>query len=207
MFSRARTFALALLTFSSLVAMAFAGLIVAFAGIATASPAQAFETGTAAWTLQPLSLREGPGNAYQHTGDVSGDLKIRVDRCSNRWCLIRGEGARGWVSIDHLSFGQHPLGPFEGPKLGYKRGGPGEVCLYEGANFTGAAVCAKSGFVVHDLKLYGTDNTISSVSVEGDVSVTLCRDRNFTSYCRLITSSESQLEGFLNNNLTSFRVY
>jgi hypothetical protein len=114
---------------------------------------------------------------------------------------------RGWVPRDSLSFGQEPRGPFTGPRLNYKYGGPGEICLYEGRNYTGAAVCMTSGTYVHDLLLLGTDNRYSSVSIEGNVSVTLCRDRDFASYCRRFNHSTPRLGAFLDNSVSSIRVH
>ena len=46
----------------------------------------------------------------------------------------------------------------------------------------------------------------SSVRIEGS-SVLACRDRDFTSYCELIVESQPRLNGFLENNLSSYRVY
>ncbi len=171
------------------------------------SAATAVETGTPAWTTAPMTLLEGPGPAYLAVGEVEGEVRVYVERCQKLFCQIRAGGDRGWVSTQYLSFGQEPRGPFTGPRLGYNTGGPGTACLYEGANFTGAAICGESGFVVRDLLLYRQDNRYSSISIEGNVSVTLCRDRNFQSYCERINESEANLPGFLNNGVSSLRVY
>lgn len=176
----------------------------AFALALAAIPAQAFETGSAAWLIKGEVLREGPGNAYDVVGELPGELKIRVDRCTWRWCKIHAEGERGWVSRDNVGFGQWPRGPLTGPKFDHPKGG--SVCFYEGANYTGASVCAKAGTVVHDLLLFHLDNRYSSVEVIGS-SVTACRDRDFTSYCELIVESQPRLHGFLDDNLSSYRVY
>lgn len=172
-----------------------------------AMPALAVQTGTPAWTFGALTVYEGPGTEYDVVGDVAGKIHIRVDRCSDRWCHIHGGGTPGWVSEDDLSFGRAPIGLFGGPKLNYKAGGPGVVCFYEGHGYTGRSLCGGSGFVVHDLLLYHLDNRFSSVSIEGNVSVMACRDRNFKSYCERINNSERALQGFLDNGVTSFRVY
>lgn len=169
--------------------------------------AGALETGTPAWLIKDTVLREGPGNAYDAVGQVTGKARVRVDRCSRNWCQIRGQGDRGWVALDRLSFGQHPRGPFTGPRLDRPSGGPGIICLYEGARYSGARVCSKSGAVVRDLLLFDRDNAYASLSVEGNVSVMLCRDRRFTNYCQLFTESQPSLPRFLNKAVSSYRVY
>lgn len=172
-----------------------------------ASPAFAVETGTPAWSIRAQTVFQGPGSAYDVVGDISGKIRIRVDRCNTRWCLVRAEGVRGWVSRDAVAFGQEPKGPFTGPRLNYKYGGPGQVCLYEGRHYTGAAICMPSGTYRRDLLLEDLDNRYSSVSIEGDVSITLCRDRDYSSYCERFNESEPRLPGFLDNNVSSLRVH
>lgn len=172
-----------------------------------ALPASAVQTGTPAWTLKALTLMEGPGNAYDVTGEVGAEARVYVDRCSRTWCQIQADGRRGWVDLYALAFGQEPRPPLSGPRLDLKKGGPGSICLYEGSNFTGNALCAGPGFVVHDLLLSHEDNRYSSVQIEGNVSVLLCRDRDFKSYCVRVNESQGHLHGFLNNAVTSLRVY
>jgi hypothetical protein len=169
-----------------------------------ALPAQAFETGTAAWLIKGQALFEGPGQAYDVVGELPGELRIRVDRCTYRWCRIHAEGQRGWVSRDNVSFGQEPRGPLTGPRFNHPRGGV--ACFFEGPNYSGASVCAKAGTVVHDLLLFDLDNRYSSIEVSGS-SVMVCRDRDFSSYCELIVESQPKMHGFLDDNVSSYRVY
>lgn len=169
-----------------------------------ALPAQALESGTAAWLIKGQSLFEGPGEAYDVVGELAGETRIRVDRCTYRWCRIHAAGERGWVSRDNISFGQEPRGPLTGPHFDRPRGGA--VCFFEGPDFSGASVCAKAGTVVHDLLLFNLDNRYSSVEVSAS-SVMVCRDRDFTSYCELIVKSQPRLHGFLDDNVSSYRVY
>jgi len=171
-----------------------------------ASTAAAIETGTPAWTNRAQTLFEGPGTAYDVRGDVGADQRVHVDRCSKTWCQIRAGRQQGWVSLYALSFGQGPT-PWPFARLGLKGGGPGTVCLYEGRNYTGASLCRSSGFVSRDLLLTHLDNRYSSVSIEGDVSVLLCRDRDFKSYCVRVNESTPRLHGFLDNAVSSVRVY
>ena len=74
-------------------------------------------------------------------GDVAAETRIYVERCTELWCRVRSGGLRGWADTAALTFGQEPNPPLSGPRLGYKSGGPGTVCLYEGRDFTGASIC------------------------------------------------------------------
>jgi len=192
-------------------AVLLALLLAAFAGPAAATdPTSAIDPrsiATPAWTNVDVVLREGPGNVYDVTGEVAGESRVGVWRCHYRWCRITGPGGQGWVSIDYLSFGQLPGGPFSGPKLDYPAGGPGQVCFYTGRNFSGREVCSKSGTVVRDLVLYDLDDSFASIAVEGNVSVMVCRDFDFSSYCKRIVESQPSLKGFLDHAISSYRVY
>lgn len=171
-----------------------------------AAPALAAETGTPAWLINGTTLLEGPGRAYDAVGELGDETRIRVDRCSVNWCQIHAEGIKGWVSLYNVSFGQEPRGPLTGPRLNYPSGN-GTVCFYTGQNYSGTAVCNKSGFVMPDLLTVDLDNTFSSVSIEGSASVTACRDRKFQSFCERIIESQPVLNGFLDNGLTSYRIW
>lgn len=175
---------------------------------ALAVPTQAeSQYGTPAWALSDLTLFQGPGAAYVVTGAIPDESRITVLRCAPRWCLVATGHAQGWTSRDHVGFGQEPRPMLTGPRLNYGSGGPGRVCFYEGTNFTGAYVCHGSGFVAHDLLLYGRDDRYASVSVEGDVSAAVCRDRNFQSYCTRIADDVPVLQGYLLRNVSSIRIY
>ena len=170
-------------------------------------PASAFQTGTPAWTTAPLAMLEGPGEAYHVVGQVDGKVRVYVERCARLWCKIRTDGDRGWVSLRYIAFGHEARVGLLPNGLAFNGGGPGTVCLYEGHNFTGASICGGPGFVIPDLLLYHRDNAFSSVSIEGNVSVKLCRDRDFHSYCERVNASQSALQGFLDNGVSSVRIY
>ena len=165
------------------------------------------QTGTPAWSIQPLILMEGPGYDYNVVGGIEGQVRIYVDRCSREWCRVHSGHEAGWTSLYAIAFGNVARGPLTGPRLNYKSNGPGLVCLYEGRNFTGASMCARAGTILKDLMLLGADNLFSSVTIEGNVSVDLCRDRGFHSYCERINDSEPRLHGFLDNHVSAVRVY
>lgn len=175
--------------------------------LAAGPAASAARVGTPAWSIRPLVLFEGPGTEYQVTGEVDGLARIYVDRCSKLWCRIHSGGQAGWTGLYDIAFGNIIHGPFSLPLLNYKSGGPGIVCLYEGPNFSGQALCGDSGTVIRDLLLLNADNTFSSITIEGDVSADLCRDRDFHSYCERINHSQDRLPGFLNDNVSSVEIY
>ena len=169
--------------------------------------ASAVQVGTPAWSIKPLVLMEGPGHEYDVVGEIDGRVRIYVDRCSKQWCRVHSGRSAGWTSLYHIAFGNVIRSPFTLAPIPYKSGGPGLVCLYEGHNFTGAPLCAKSGTHIRDLLLLRADNRYSSVTIEGDVSVMLCRDRDYHSYCVRINDSQAALHGFLDNNVSSVWVY
>lgn len=168
-------------------------------------------TGSAGWTTDGWvsmsgDLRSGPGTMYDITGNVDIGVRVRVDRCSKRWCQIHTAHVKGWLSLDNLSFGQKPDGLFAGPKFPTQRG-DGVVCFYTGEGFAGVSFCARSGRVIPDLALVGFDNEISSVEVNGAASAIVCRDRGFRSYCEVVDVSKGRLDGLLSNGISSLRVY
>ncbi|HET8725988.1 MAG TPA: SH3 domain-containing protein [Alphaproteobacteria bacterium] len=175
--------------------------------LAAAPAAAEHTTGTPAWSIKPLTLYEGPGSNYDVTGSVEGKLRIYVDRCSNNWCRIHVGREHGWAALSRIAFGREPVGPLAHLWLNYNRNGPGTVCFYEGHDYTGYSLCGGTGYAVHDLLLMHLDNRFSSVSIEGNVSVMACRDRDFKSYCEHIDASEPALQGFLDNGVSSFQIY
>jgi hypothetical protein len=182
-------------------------ILLALLALAIPAPASAIETGTPAWTISGAALFEGPGSAYDVTGDVGAEERVHVMRCQKLWCQVRAESGRGWMSLGDLAFGHEPKGPFTGPRLNLKAGNSGTVCLYTGRNYTGMSICGDAGFVVRDFLLYDADNQFGSVAIDGDVSVVLCRDRFFQSYCQRINESAATLPAILINSVSSMRVY
>jgi hypothetical protein len=192
----------------SVLARVFAGVILA---LSLALPAAAVQPrGSAGWTADGWTnfsgtLYHGPGVQYPVTGHVDEGIRIRVDRCSQLWCLIHTRSEVGWMSLSNISFGQGPWKPFfRVPKFPVRYGG--EVCFYTGINYTGAETCYHAGHVAKDLYLAGMDNSFSSVRI-GAGSVLACRDRNFRSYCVILNESKPRLEKLLSNSITSIHVY
>ncbi len=177
--------------------IALAALIVA--------PGSAFAT-TAAWLISDANMSAGPGPAYKSVGTGATGALVAIERCTHGYCKIDFEGKVGWVALDHLSFGIDARGMWTGPHFDVKSGN-GTVCLYTGADYTGDYLCRKSGFVEDDFAITGLDNLFSSVKIVGDASVLVCRDLNFTSYCETITRDTPKLNRYLDNNVSSIRVY
>lgn len=175
--------------------------------VSALSPALAETTGSHGWSKQELTVRKGPGAAYDVTGTIPADIAIRIVRCQVNWCVVDGPGARGWTSRELLSFGTESDGPLFVIAPDYPDAEPGVVCFYTGTNYTGASLCGGPGQVFTDLALYGFDNSFRSVEVVGSVNAAACRDRSLQSYCERIIESQPVLDQFLASNLSSFRVY
>ncbi|OYX01035.1 MAG: hypothetical protein B7Z15_19885, partial [Rhizobiales bacterium 32-66-8] len=148
----------------------------------------------------------GPGAAYDITGEIPADVAIKVLRCQQLWCVVDGEGGRGWTSLDYIAFGRTATDWPGGINPDYPAGGPGSVCFFSGPNYTGTSFCAGPGRVVRDLALLDLDNHFSSVQITGAVTVAACRDRFFQSYCERIIVSQPVLDQYLDNNLSSFQL-
>lgn len=172
--------------------------------LATAPALAASESGTHAWSTEPLTLREGPGPAYALAGQIAADVQIKVLRCEELWCAVDGPGGRGWTSKQFIVFGKTSADWPGGVNPDYPTGGT--ICFYRGTNFTGAELCLASGRVIDDLALLGLDNAFSSVQVFG-ASAAVCRDRDFQSYCERVIASQPVLDQYLRRALSSIRVY
>ncbi|WP_240229955.1 SH3 domain-containing protein [Devosia lacusdianchii] len=165
------------------------------------------DTGSHAWSTRPLVLRSGPGAAYGVTGEIAADVAIRVLRCQRLWCVVDGDGGRGWTGMGAIAFGRTSTDWPGGINPDYPAGGPGSVCFFTGANYTGTSLCAGPGRVFNDLALLNMDNHFRSVQLTGNVSVAACRDRFFQSYCERIIESQPVLDQYLVNSLSSARIY
>ena len=162
--------------------------------------------GTAAWMLKDAPMVDGPGATYKSLGNGAKGALVSVERCSRGWCKVDFEGKVGWVDISNLSFGMSAKGPWDGPHFGGGSGN-GSACLYTGPNYTGDYLCRESGFVVTDFARTGLDDLFVSIDIEGDASVLVCRDMNFTSYCEKIINDTPRLNQFLAGDVSSIRIY
>lgn len=183
------------------------GLASIAAGLMMVAPADAALYGTPAWTNKALAMRAGPGGDYAVTGGVQGEIRILVFRCTEGWCQIKTNADLGWVDQAKLSFGRFPGNTFTNGVPSIPSGGPGTACFYTGVNFTGSYSCVGPGYFVKDLALTGDDNKIGSIRLEGEISVTACRDFDFSSYCERIVASKGYLGPFLTKSISSLHVH
>jgi uncharacterized protein YraI len=175
--------------------------------VALVLPALAVQpAGSKAWVIWESTVYAGPGTAYDTRGSAAAESAIRVDRCSGQWCQFHSADISGWIKKANVNFGLGPNKPFSGPRLNYPSGGA-DVCFYTGEGFTGTSFCVPAGHVVRDAALVGEDNTISSIMLMDGAKVKVCRDRNFHSWCELVTESQPTLNGFLDNGVSSWRVF
>ncbi|SMQ70553.1 SH3 domain-containing protein [Devosia lucknowensis] len=187
--------------------LAALGLALALTLLPAASASAGSEAGSHGWSRETLVLRSGPGAQYAVTGEIPGEVAIKILRCQKHWCMVDGPGGRGWTGNGALDFGKDPHWPlFDGDNTWPDLAG-GSMCFYEGANYSGRSFCAGTGEVFTDLATWGWDNRIRSIEVIVPTSAAICRDRGFQSYCERIVSSEPVLDPLLSRNLSSIRVY
>ncbi|MHA6297442.1 peptidase inhibitor family I36 protein [Devosia sp. CAU 1758] len=165
------------------------------------------EAGSHGWSRETLVLRDGPGEQYAVTGEIPADAAIKILRCQNIWCVVDGPGGRGWTGNGAVDFGKNPHWPLLDSDNEWPDLAGGQLCFYEGANFTGRSFCAGTGEVFIDLATWGWDNRIASIEVITATSAAICRDRDFQSYCERIASSQPMLDPLLARNLSSIRIY
>lgn len=183
------------------------GLACLFALLPAAPAMSLSASGSHGWSRETLILQSGPGAAYDVTGEIPGEVAIKILRCQKLWCLVDGPGGRGWTMSVNLDFGKDPHWPKFDSDNQWPDLAEGELCFYEGTHYTGRSFCADTGDVFLDLATWGWDNRISSVRVVTATSAALCRDRNFQSYCERLVESQPVLDPFLRRNLSSIRVY
>ena len=153
------------------------------------------------------------------------------------WCRISHPGDDGWVNADYLDPvtdpGGSPAAPNchfvlklvpPPPKLeivcdtGSGGGGGGggggapppspgtdEVCFYDQANYTGPHVCY--GIGTYNVLPPAQNDKLTSVELRGAAHVRLCQGPNMGPFCRDLTASETQLGPYLNNDVSSFRIF
>lgn len=184
-----------------------AGLALLLAVLPAVPALSASETGSHGWSRASLTLRSGPGDHYTITGEIPGQVAIRILRCQKLWCVVDGPGGRGWTRNGPLDFGKDPHWPLLDPDNDWPDLAGGEMCFYEGAHYSGRSFCARSGQVFPDLATLGWDNRVSSIRVTVPTSAAICRDRFFQSYCERVIESQPLLHRHLTHNLTSIRMY
>ncbi|SMH37305.1 SH3 domain-containing protein [Maritimibacter sp. HL-12] len=180
-----------------------------------------------------LNVRSGPGAENPVVDTLHPGEAVTVEECEpGGWCQIGHAGPDGWVNASYLepvTDGGAPtpdcrfqltLGP-GGPTLsivcdggGAPGGGgggglppsdPDRACFFDGPNYTGDSICREVG-LYPSLPPVANDR-ITSVRLEGNARVRLCENANMGPYCRDLTTSEAQLGPYLDNKVSSLRVY
>ncbi len=186
---------------------------------------------TEATATTALNVRTGPSAGYPVVDTLTPGEVVDVTECeSNGWCYITHPGPDGWVSSTYLTAGPSAgstepncsfrlvFGPGGTPRFEIVCGdgpfpgtGTGPVlaanraCFFDGPNFTGASFCRQVG-VFNNLPPISNDR-ITSVRLHGNAKVRLCVNPNMGPFCRDVVTSEGGLGGFLNNKVSSLRVY
>ncbi len=81
-----------------------------------------------------------------------------------------------------------------------------EACFYRFRNQQVLLFCLPVGTTVENLIGSGYNEKISSISLNGVSSVTLCAQPNFWGLCETFTESQSSLPPMLDNRVTSIEV-
>ncbi len=213
-----------LLRLATTVAAACAAAVVFLPAAAFAAPAAA--TGS-------VNVRSGPATSYARVDTLQPGESVEVEGCRAGWCYVTRPGPDGYVSASYLrrSSGQRMEPDFNlsfnfpnggsfsigtggvsigigGGRPGRPGGGPGDrggdVCFYDGANFTGARFCMDEGQMIPNLNRTGWNNRISSIRNPDGLRVTVCDDAGYDD-CRTYRTSARSL-GSLNNAISSIRI-
>jgi uncharacterized protein YraI len=203
--------------------LAAAGLVLAL-GVGEAFAAPGYATGT-------VNIRTGPGTSNAKVGVLRAGEAVDVGECRSGWCHITHDGPDGWVSANYLGqgrgssggrnndpdigfqFGVGPDGPSFGFSIGDGRHGRfpappmqrGRACFFSDNNFSGRSFCVNAGGSLAQVPR-GWNDRISSVSLDGVHSVTMCKDYGYGGYCRTTRRDEPALGPFLNDQISSVRV-
>jgi len=186
---------------------------------------------TEATATTALNVRSGPGTSFGVVDTLTPGEVVDVTECQpNGWCYIQHSGPDGWVSSSYLTAAPSAgttepdcsfrlvLGAGGTPRFEIVCGdgtfpapGPGPIlatnraCFFDGPNFTGQNFCRQVG-VYNSLPPISNDR-ITSVRLHGNAKVRLCDAPNMGPYCRDVVTSEGNLGGFLNNKVSSLRVF
>ena len=175
-----------------------------------------------------LNVRSGPGAGFAIVDTLARGEVVDMTECqTNGWCYITHPGPDGWVNSRYLTApaGAASPGPncrFEltigsdGPRFAIVCGdGPGaspgsilagnRACFYADANYSGARFCRGVG-IINNLPPAANDR-MSSVRLYGTARARLCVNPNLGGFCRTLTSSEAQLGPWLNDRVSSVRVF
>lgn len=180
-----------------------------------------------------VNVRTGPSTSYAIVDQLYAGENVEVTQCQSGWCYVQHSGPDGWVSGNYLSIANQPqpqpqpqpndpdcnfglqVGP-GGPNFSINCGNGNptpppapvtpKVCFHSGNNYSGNSFCVNAGSGNSNLGGYWNDR-ISSVQVQSGASVQVCRNSGFGGFCQTYSSSVPVLNGFLNNQISSYQTY
>lgn len=152
-----------------------------------------------ATVIEKVNIRKAPSPNAKKLGSLPAGTQVEVDpdSCTNGFCQLDNDfGPQGWVAEDFIEFddGEEPE-----PEV------VAEVCFFDKANFGGASFCMEPGDVANKLPS-SWDNRISSLTLEGDISVDLCADKSLFGLCGTFSADTKSLPAKLNNKVSSIEV-
>jgi hypothetical protein len=174
-----------------------------------------------------VNVRTGPGPSYAKVDTLYAGEEVDVGQCQGSWCYITHSGPDGWVSKNYLAFGggtppSQPSATFciQFPMFSgcVNSGGGGSVivtppppppptptvCIYDGANYTGAQLCGPAGSSNSMLAGFWNDR-ISSLKISGGAHIKLCQNPNYLGFCNTFSSDVPMLGVPLNNKASSYQ--
>lgn len=183
-----------------------------------------------AYVLKDSVVRKTPTSNGLVVNNVTEGDEITVTDCQGNYCLVQIPGPDGWLRQDRI--GALDSGGSPNPKIPFNfsfgigsNGKPSisigvgngpkpppvvvpeadEVCFYRNANFKGPSFCVEPG---DSDDLTGPWNdSISSIEISGDASVTVCRNAGLSGACADYTSSRATLSSTFDNRISSYEVY
>lgn len=173
-----------------------------------------------------LNVRSGPGTGYGVVDTMAPGESGNITECDGSWCFIERSGPDGWVSSSYLTAPESPSDPdcsFSlvvgaggphfaitcgnggGSSVTIDPGNPDRVCFFKNANYTGQSFCRSAG--TYNTMPAGFNNSVTSIRVHGNAKARICEFANMGPFCRIVSSSENHLGAYLDNEISSFRVF
>ncbi len=151
-----------------------------------------------ATVIERVNIRTAPSPTAKKIGSLPAGATVEVDpdSCTKGFCQLDNDfGPQGWVAEDFIEFDDEDEPE---PEVA-------EVCFFDKSNFGGQSFCMEPGDVTNKLPA-NWDNRISSLTIEGDISVDLCTDKNLFGTCGTFSADTRNLPAKLNNKVTSIEV-
>ncbi len=176
-------------------------------------------SGSAAMAVQLQAVRDTAirDSAGTQVGTMPSGA-VYEGSCEQTQCYVDApSGADGWVLGTDLIFANASGGlgfnfNFGGgsnnqppPRVEEPRDDDGEVCFFDRPNFRGSSFCVAEGESADRLPRSWNDR-ISSISVDRDLYVEVCRDTYLEGSCTEYDRDVERLPSRLNDRISSFEV-